>query len=212
MAEPFPTERLTQHARRAVALATELAKTYQHAGLAAAHLLYGLLAEGSGVAATVLRELGLTAQSVYKPIGDLFTVPPLKPKELPTCSPEWLEVMTKARAVADEYQHDYIGTEHLLLALISGPDNSVWRVLAWSLTTPVADFVLKARDRVRELLEPVSPPIDKKRVVDELVRIRREMRKTVGVIDCLIAVCADEPAEDWPDGSIPDNLKSRSKS
>ena len=111
-------ERFTDRARRVLVLAQEEARLLNHNFLGTEHILMGLLHEGEGVAAKVLKARGVdlhdVRQRVEKTIGPTGTgavgAPPFTPRAK--------KVMELGLREALQLGHNYIGTEHLLLGLI----------------------------------------------------------------------------------------------
>ncbi|MCU0465841.1 MAG: ATP-dependent Clp protease ATP-binding subunit, partial [Anaerolineae bacterium] len=122
-------ERFTQRARRVLGLAQEEAERLNHAHIGTEHLLLGLMKEEGGVAGRVLRELGLDTRRVE----DLI-VKMKKPEARPRSgqfdlTPGTKRVMELAIDEARRMGHHYIGTEHLLLALVRQPEGTAIEVL-----------------------------------------------------------------------------------
>jgi len=111
-------ERFTQRARRVLSLAYNEAEQMHHPVIGTEHLLLGLVAEEGGVAGRVLREMGFEAQRVREIILRLVgegRAPAGQKLELSSDTEKALELaMDEARRMG----HHYVGTEHLLLALV----------------------------------------------------------------------------------------------
>ena len=124
-------ERFTDRARRVLVLAQAEATELRHNFIGTEHVLLGLIKEGSGVAAKVLGQLGVhmeeTRETVLKTIGpgspdtDLSGKPPFTPR-----SKKVLELSLR-EAIA--LGHNYIGTEHLLLGLITEGEGVAAQIL-----------------------------------------------------------------------------------
>ncbi len=122
-------ERFTDRARRVVVLAQEEAYEVGHGYIGTEHILAGLLHEEDGVAAQVLRRLGLTPESVHQQIIDLVGegVHP-RSGHIPF-TPRVKKVFELALREALQLGHSYIGTEHILLGLVllsDGVAAQVW--------------------------------------------------------------------------------------
>ena len=110
----------TERTRKVLAFAREEANALRHEYVGTEHILLGLIREGSGVAATVLQNLGVDQEALRDRM--LGIIKPGKPgghrADLPytTRAKKVLELgMEQAR----ELNHKYVGTEHLLLGLIA---------------------------------------------------------------------------------------------
>ncbi len=115
---PDKMQRFTQRARRVLSLAQEEAERLQHGYIGTEHLLLGLMREEGGVAGRVLKELGLEIEKIEKlierksPSTDQITYAKIE------LGPGTKKVLEMAVDEARKMGHHYIGTEHLLLALV----------------------------------------------------------------------------------------------
>ncbi len=93
-----------------------------HEYIGTEHLLLGLLLEGTGVAAKVLTDLGITTDAARREIARL--VPPgtsaVTAERLPL-TPRLRQAIEEARLAARNLHHDFLGTEHLLMGLMDVP-------------------------------------------------------------------------------------------
>ena len=115
--------RYTERAQRVIILAQEEAKSRQETVVGTEHLLLGLLREGEGVAVKVLQALGVdldrTRAEVERLIGAGGGGRPQGPVEGVVLTPRAKKVvMELAPREAQNLGHNYVGTEHLLLALL----------------------------------------------------------------------------------------------
>ena len=141
-------ERFTDRARRVVVRAQEEARALDHDYIGTEHILLGLLREGQGVAAKALASLGIGQEVVRQRVGDV--VPPgqveARSGHIPF-TPRAKRVLELSRGEAQQLGHHYIGTEHILLALIRQGDG----VAAQVLVALGADLD-RVRERVLQLL------------------------------------------------------------
>nr|MBN1229979.1 ATP-dependent Clp protease ATP-binding subunit [Anaerolineae bacterium] len=115
---PDKMQRFTQRARRVLSLAQEEAERLQHNYIGTEHLLLGLLREEGGVAGRVLKEMGLSIEQVESLITRKFpSEDHITPAKI-DLSPGTKKVLELAVDEARRMSHHYIGTEHLLLALV----------------------------------------------------------------------------------------------
>jgi ATP-dependent Clp protease ATP-binding subunit ClpC len=116
-------ERFTDRARTAMVLANQEALRFHHECIGDEHILLGLIEEGTGVGATVLKNLGVDLQGIRNEVGKMVKSGPetLQPGKL---SHTLLAkaVIGQAIAAARGLNHGYIGTGHLLLGLLRVPD------------------------------------------------------------------------------------------
>ena len=108
----------TVRARRVLKFSREEAQSFQHNYIGTEHLLLGLVRENGGIAAAVLRNLGVGINTVRSAIefiigrGDRIVSGPLG------LTPRAKKVLELAADEARRLNHDYIGTGHLLLGLV----------------------------------------------------------------------------------------------
>src|SRR6476620_3837779 len=110
----------TERVRKVLAMARAEAARLHHEWVGTEHILLGLVREGEGVAATVLQNLGVELGDIQQKIEE--TVKKSKAgqttgPDLPYTSPA-KKVLELAMAEARYLNHQYVGTEHLLLGLI----------------------------------------------------------------------------------------------
>jgi len=116
---PAMFERFTVRARNVVSASKDVARELGHGYVGTEHLLLALYAEPEGLAAQVLNEAGLSSVAAREAV--LRQVPGGTDKsEFAPFTPKATAVLSNALAVALELGHNYIGTEHLLLALCRG--------------------------------------------------------------------------------------------
>lgn len=111
-------ERFTQRARRVLSLAHQEAERMRHNSIGTEHLLLGLIREEGGVAGRVLRELGLDANRVQEIVERLVGFGQYRSVKL-DLAPGTQQVLEHAVDEARKMGHHYIGTEHILLGLVS---------------------------------------------------------------------------------------------
>jgi ATP-dependent Clp protease ATP-binding subunit ClpC len=125
-------ERFTDRARRVVVEAQHEARKLGHNYIGTEHLLLGLIHEGNGLAAKALESLGISAAALREQVEvvvDTGDAPRSSSGHIPF-TPRAKQVLRLALAEAQRLGHNYIGTEHLLLALIEEHDGVAGQVLA----------------------------------------------------------------------------------
>jgi ATP-dependent Clp protease ATP-binding subunit ClpC len=112
-------ERFTDRARKVMQFANQEAQRYQHMYIGTEHILLGLIAEGSGVAANVLRNLDIDLRKVRTEVNKIVQAggQPGKSDKLPQ-TPRAKKVIEYAIEESRSLDHNYVGTEHLLLGLL----------------------------------------------------------------------------------------------
>ncbi len=112
-------ERFTDRARKVMALANQEAQRFNHEYIGTEHILLGLVKEGSGVGATVLKNLDVDIKKLRLEIEKLVKSGPdmVTMGKLPH-TPRAKKVIEYAIEEARSLNHNYVGTEHLLLGLL----------------------------------------------------------------------------------------------
>jgi ATP-dependent Clp protease ATP-binding subunit ClpC len=123
-------ERFTDRARRVVVLAQEEARILGHDYVGTEHLLLGLVHEGNGVAAKALESLGISLDGVRQRVEqDVGRGQQEVSGHIPFTA-QAKDVLRLSLEESKGLQHQYIGTEHILLGLIRQGDGVGARVLA----------------------------------------------------------------------------------
>ncbi|CAG0981352.1 Negative regulator of genetic competence ClpC/MecB [Phycisphaerales bacterium] len=123
-------ERFTDRARKVMALANQEAQRLNHEYIGTEHILLGLVKEGSGVGANVLRNLDVDLRRVRLEVEKLVKAGPemVTMGKLPQ-TPRAKKVIEYAIEEARNLNHNYVGTEHLLLGLLREHDGVAAQVL-----------------------------------------------------------------------------------
>jgi len=111
-------ERFTQRARRVLSLAHQEAERSRQNSIGTEHLLLGLMDEEGGVAGRVLRDLGMTPDRVREVVQRVSANSTNFDANKIELSAETQQVLEFAVDEARRLSHHYIGTEHILLALV----------------------------------------------------------------------------------------------
>lgn len=123
-------ERFTDRARKVMALANQEAQRFNHEYIGTEHILLGLVKEGSGVGAQVLKNSDVDLAKVRVEVSKLVKsgTDRVFDGKLPQ-TPRAKKVIEKAVEEARSLKHSYVGTEHLLLGLIDEEDGVAAQVL-----------------------------------------------------------------------------------
>jgi ATP-dependent Clp protease ATP-binding subunit ClpC len=122
-------ERFTDRARRVVVLAQEEARMLKHNYVGTEHLLLGLIHEGQGVGAKALESLGIGLDMVRHEVEEVVGEGQEAPSGHIPFTPRAKTVLELSLREALELNHDYIGTEHILLGLIREGEGVAAQVL-----------------------------------------------------------------------------------
>ena len=125
-------ERFSDRARHAMALANLEATNLNHSYLAPAHLMLGLIAEGACVATEALRTLNVNLDKVREDVRAALGTGEETERAFGrrAHTKEMKKVMEIAIGEARRFGHRYVGTEHLVLALLQVPEGIPAKVLA----------------------------------------------------------------------------------
>ena len=117
-------ERFTDRARRVVVLAQEEARMLNHNYIGTEHILLGLIHEGEGVAAKSLENLGISLDAVREQVQEIIGQGQQAPSGHIPFTPRAKKVLELSLREALQLGHNYIGTEHILLALLELEDGT----------------------------------------------------------------------------------------
>ncbi|HEX9988443.1 MAG TPA: DinB family protein [Chloroflexia bacterium] len=132
---------LTPRSKRVIELAVDEARRLNHHYIGTEHLLLGLVREGEGIAAGVLESLGVSLETVRDKVlevlasvqGTMTSESHSSTREGPARFDKFTEQARKALQLAQQeaqhFNHNYIGTEHILLGLLREWDDVAARVL-----------------------------------------------------------------------------------
>ncbi len=124
-------EKFTDRARKVINLARQEAERLGHEFIGTEHILLGLVKEGSGVAANVLEILNVDLEKVRLEV-EKYVTPTGETKSFSTSlpfTPKAKKVLELAMEEARNLDHNYIGTEHLLLGLLRESEGMAAQVL-----------------------------------------------------------------------------------
>ena len=121
--------KFTEKAEKAIKLAKEIAKDFKHNYIGTEHILLGLMKEDTGVAYKVLTIQGITAQMISDKIEEMFGVGVENEVKMIGFTPRAKRILEVAFHEAKGHKQEYIGTEHILLAIMREPDCIAVRLL-----------------------------------------------------------------------------------
>jgi ATP-dependent Clp protease ATP-binding subunit ClpC len=124
MWEPF-----TERARRSIVLAQEEAQRLGNNYIGTEHILLGIISEGESLAAKVLETLGVNLAKVRQEVEAIVGRGGQTVQQEMVFTPRAKRVIELAFEEARQLNHNYIGTEHLLLGLIREGEGVAARVL-----------------------------------------------------------------------------------
>ena len=123
-------ETFTDRARKVMQLANQEAQCFNHEYIGTEHILLGLVKEGSGVAANVLKNLDIDLRKIRLEVEKIVMSGPdmVRMGKLPQ-TPRAKKVIEFAIEEARLLNHNYVGTEHLLLGLLREQEGVAAQVL-----------------------------------------------------------------------------------
>ena len=121
----------TDRAAQVLKLAEKEARGFNHAYIGTEHILLALAGQSDGVAAKVLDKLGVDKDALQEELKKLVKTgaEPVTKSRLPQ-TPRAKKIFEHARNEAMSLDHDYIGTEHILLGLLQEKDGVAGQMLA----------------------------------------------------------------------------------
>jgi ATP-dependent Clp protease ATP-binding subunit ClpA len=187
-------ERFTDRARRVVVLAQEEARLLNHNYIGTEHLLLGLLHEGDGVAATALTELGISVEAVRAQVEEIIGQGQSAPTGHIPFTPRAKKVLELSLREAKQLDHNYIGTEHILLGLIREGEGVAAHVLV-----KLGGDLSRVRQQVIQVLSGsaaagmeagagtrlvrMTVPEELREAEEQLTRVRREKEAAIDAED-----------------------------
>ena len=125
-------ERFTDRARKVMALANQEAQRFNHEYIGTEHIFLGLVKVGGGTGTAVLKNLGVDIEQMLPEVEQLFKIKggrdAVAEGEIPQTQ-NAIKVIEYAIEEARNLNHDYIGTEHILLGLLRVSEGIAAQVL-----------------------------------------------------------------------------------
>ena len=136
--------RFTQRAKAAIDFGIDSAKKLGHKVIGSEHILLGLLKEQEGIAAKVLTKLGVTEEYLESKIIELEGENEIVSEDI-TLSPRTKQILELSGVFANKLKTNYIGTEHILLAIAQEGEGIGMKILSYS--------GINQRDIVQSIIE-----------------------------------------------------------
>ncbi len=124
-------EKLTEQAQEALALSQELVRQYHHNQWAVPHILLALLRQEGGLVGDILKELGVNIEAVRQQVEANLDKGPKVTYATGQiyATPEVAQLLAKAGEEADRLKDEFIGTEHLLIAMSGEEKGEATKIL-----------------------------------------------------------------------------------
>ena len=142
-------ERFTERARRVVVFAQEEARDLNHSYIGTEHLLLGLMRDADSVAGRALQELEIGQDAVREQVIEIIGRGKQAPSGHIPFTPGAKKVLELSLREALQLNHNYIGTEHILLGLVGEGEGVAAQVLI-----KLGGSLSRVRDKVIELAPP----------------------------------------------------------
>jgi ATP-dependent Clp protease ATP-binding subunit ClpC len=130
-------DQFTEKAQEAISLAQQSLSVFHHNQLDAEHILYGLLKQAGGLASQALQMMGVNPQAVLKDVEEALEKSPKVYYETAGgaeaqiyITPRSKRIFDVALSEANRLQDEYVGSEHLLIALSEEREGPVSRIMA----------------------------------------------------------------------------------
>ena len=142
-------DRFTERAQKVMIFAQEEAIRLNHNYIGTEHILLGLVREGEGIAAQVLKNRGLDLERVRKQVEAVIGIGPEEVTQITGYTPRTKTIIELSQAEARNLGHNYVGTEHILLALLREGEGFAAQVLTamgLNLENVAADIISLSND------------------------------------------------------------------
>jgi ATP-dependent Clp protease ATP-binding subunit ClpC len=162
----------TPRAQQVLALARKEADRFNHNYVGTEHLLLGLIKLGQGVAVNVLQKMGLELETVRMEVEkQIGTGPETKMVGNIPYTPRVKKVLALAQKEAKQLNHNYVGTEHILLGLLREGEGAAARILK-SLDVDIE----RCRNEILRELDPSFTPSEGGTEEGEAAPGKKEMK------------------------------------
>ena len=153
----------TEKAWLVLQLAKQLSDEFKHGYVGSEHLLLALCEEKSGVAAMVLQSNDIDEEKIIKLIDEQIALPGnIAKKEREGFTPKVESLLDLAQELAESFDSEEIGTEHILLAIISDGDNLALRLINTLQVNPqklFADTLVAMGENLEDYKEQIRASI-----------------------------------------------------
>ena len=120
--------KFTKSGEKVLNIANEFASELGHNYIGTEHILYGLLYEGNGVASKVLENQKITCDDILEKIEELVGTNSKANISVLGFTPRTKKILEKAYLEAKKLGSDYVGTEHILVGILSEKDSIAIRI------------------------------------------------------------------------------------
>lgn len=155
MNDDFSTimNRLTENARGALQKADYFSKKYNKGYMGTDHLLAGLLAQEGSVAQEILNDVGILLSDIESQFGRPTMVSPNSELAMMSLSESLVLTLRMSSEIAKSYSDKYIGTEHILKALVAQESSTAMRAVEYAAGNVIDDLKLEIEEYFAETAE-----------------------------------------------------------
>lgn len=155
MNDDFSTimNRLTENARGALQKADYFSKKYNKGYMGTDHLLAGLLAQEGSVAQEILNDIGILLSDIESQFGRPTMVSPNSELAMMSLSESLVLTLRMSSEIAKSYSDKYIGTEHILKALVAQESSTAMRAVEYAAGNVIDDLKLEIEEYFAETAE-----------------------------------------------------------
>ena len=144
----------TEKANIALNVAITSAQEFGHSYVGSEHILFALTKDPNSVASTVLQKLGITSEKVEYLIKDKIGTSAITELSINEFTPRTKRILQIAKIVAGNMGHGYVGTEHLLVAILE--DNESYAVRFITLSGVDPRMIIKELSSILNKASPVN--------------------------------------------------------
>lgn len=173
-------ERITDRGRRVMQLANQEAERLGCEYIGPEHILAGLIQEGTGLAAYLLKKLDVDLRNLQSEVEKATHEQRAGGARLPP-RPRAKMVIEHAFEEADHLRHDYVGSEHILLGLLRDADGIAATALSAQNVT-----LERAREELVKLFRPGPPPAPPPSEPREMEDLPAELAPVAAELDATI--------------------------
>ncbi len=138
------SQKLTLHAKAAIKEAKDIAFHYGSESIEPAHLLFAVYLEKGSLGSNILENMGVKRDAFNKILGRQ-NEEAAKLKNTPKLSLELKSIITRAYSLANAFSYPYVGTEHLVYALVESENATIRKIIGRpKIQKGSTDFVLQA--------------------------------------------------------------------
>ncbi len=157
------SRKYTEKAWMVLTLAKQLSEGFKHGYVGSEHLLLALCMEKNTVASAVLAANDIDEEKIVKLIDEQIALPGrVAKKEREGFTPKVESLLDLAQELAESFESDEIGTEHMLLAIISDADNLALRLLNTLSVNPqklFADTLVAMGENLEDYKEQIKAAV-----------------------------------------------------